>query len=388
MHATRTPVLASGRRSVLRAFGLAALAASVAGSYAPRAFAVVETVKVGVILPLTGQTANFGQDSLNGLKLALEKDTQAPKLDIVVEDTLGTPAGSATAVNKLISSDKVNVIIGEVASSNTIAASSPAQNAKIPLMTHASTNDTITKGKDFISRICFIDSFQGEVMAKFGQDNLKAKTAVILVDSDSDYSRGLRDSFKAAFTKMGGKVVEEISYSQKDTDFKSQLMKVRKAKPDVVFLPGYYTQVGAILRQSNELKIKAKYLGTDGWSGEDLFKIAGPEAVKGHYVSNHFAADDKDPKVQAFVKEYTAKYGKPPSDMAALGYDAAMVVKDAVRRAGSNDPAKIKEAINGTKNFTGITGTISLDSNRNAVKSAVITETTPSGFQFFAKVNP
>jgi branched-chain amino acid transport system substrate-binding protein len=376
----RRPFLALG------ALSLAALA--VAGLSLPgSAFAVVNSVKVGAILPLTGQTANFGQDTLNGLKLALEKDTSMPKVELVVEDTLGTPAGSATAVNKLISTDKVSVIIGEVASSNTIAASAPAQNAKIPLMTHASTNDSITKGKDFISRICFIDSFQGEVMAKFAKGELKAKTAVILVDSDSDYSRGLRDSFKAAFTKEGGKVVEEISYSQKDTDFKAQLMKVRKENPDVVFLPGYYTQVGAILRQSAELKIKSKYLGTDGWSGEDLFKIAGP-ASAGHYVSNHFVADDKDPKVQAFAKEYQAKYGKVPSDMAALGYDAAYFIKNAVRTADSSDPTKIKDAINGTKNFQGITGTISLDANRNAIKSAVVTKTTTTGFVFHARVNP
>ena len=375
---------ALSRRKVA-ALSLAFLGLS--ASFALPAWAVVQSAKVGVILPLTGQTANFGQDSLNGLKLALESNTTGPKLEIVVEDTLGTPAGSASAVNKLISSDKVNVIIGEVSSSNTIAASSPAQTNKIPLITHASTNDTITKGKDFVSRICFIDSFQGQVMAKFANTELKAKTAVILVDSDSDYSRGLRDSFRAAFTATGGKIIDEISYSQKDTDFKSQLMKVRKAKPDVVFLPGYYTQVGSILRQSAELKITSKYLGTDGWSGEDLFKIAG-KAAAGHYVSNHFVADDKDPKVQAFVKEYQTKYGKVPSDMAALGYDVANFVKNAVKVADSSDPSKIRDAINGTKNFEGITGRISLDANRNAVKSAVITRTTETGFLFHARVNP
>jgi branched-chain amino acid transport system substrate-binding protein len=373
-----------GRRSLFQVLGFGL--ALVGAGFAP-AWAVVGNAKVGVILPLTGKTANFGQDSLNGLKLALEKDSTGPKLEIVVEDTLGTPAGSASAVNKLISRDKVNVIVGEVASSNTIAASAPAQTQKVPLITHASTNDSITKGKDFISRICFIDSFQGEVMAKFGHGELKAKTAVILVDSDSDYSRGLRDSFKAAFTKLGGKISDEISYSQNDTDFKAQLMKVRRAKPDVVFLPGYYSQVGAILRQSSELKITAQFLGTDGWSGEDLFKIAG-KASAGHYVSNHFVADDKDPQVQAFVKEYQAKYGKVPSDMAALGYDAAMFVKNAVRVADSTESTKIRDAINSTKDFQGITGRISLDANRNAVKSAVITKTTDSGFIYHTRVNP
>ena len=352
------------------------------------AFAVVNNVKVGVILPMTGQTATFGQESLNGLKLALEKaEKNPPTLNLVVEDTQGTPSGSAAAVNKLITSDKVSVIIGEVASSNTIAASSAAQNSKIPLMTHASTNDTITNGKDYVSRICFVDSFQGQVMAKFAAQDLKAKKAVILVDSDSDYSRGLRDSFSKAFVAAGGKISAEVSYSQKDTDFKSQLTKVRKEKADVVFIPGYYTQVGSILRQASELKITAKILGTDGWDSPDLFKIAG-KASAGHYVSSHFAPDDTDPRVQTFVKEYKAKYNATPGAMAALGYDAGMFMKNAVKVADSSDSAKIKDAINGTKNFAGITGNITLDSNRNAIKSAVITQTTETGFKFYSRVNP
>ena len=364
--------------------GFLASAALLPGS----ALAVVNNVKVGVILPMTGQTATFGQESLNGLKLALEKtEKNPPTLNLVVEDTQGTPSGSAGAVNKLITSDKVSVIIGEVASSNTIAASSAAQNSKIPLMTHASTNDTITNGKDYVSRICFVDSFQGQVMAKFAIGDLKAKKAVILVDSDSDYSRGLRDSFSKAFIAAGGKISAEVSYSQKDTDFKTQLTKVRKEKPDVVFIPGYYTQVGSILRQASELKITAKILGTDGWDSPDLFKIAG-KAAAGHYVSSHFAPDDTDARVQAFVKEYKAKYNTTPGAMAALGYDAGMFMKNAVKVADSSEPAKIKDAINATKNFDGITGNISLDTNRNAVKSAVITQTTDSGFKFYSRVNP
>ena len=350
----------------------------------------VKEVKVGVILPLTGATATFGQESLNGLKLALEQSAkEAPQLKMQVEDTQGTPAGAAAAVNKLISTDKVAVIIGEVASSNTIAASTAAQSAQIPLMTHASTNDAITIGKDFISRICFVDSFQGAVMAKFAAGELKAKTAAVLVDSDSYYSRGLRDSFVATFKEAGGKIDDKlvISYSQKDRDFKTQLMKLRRAKPDVVFVPGYYTQVGAILRQAKELKLKAKFLGTDGWDSPDLFKIAG-DAAAGHYVSSHFAADDTDPRVKQFVQEYKARNKENPGAMAALGYDAGFFMKEAVKKAGSNNPLKIRDAISAMKDFDGITGKITLDKNRNAVKPAVIVMTTEKEFKFFSRVNP
>lgn len=355
------------------------------------AHAAVSEVKVGVILPLTGDKATFGQESLNGLKLALEKaGKDAPQVQLKVEDTQGTPSGSAAAVNKLISTDRVNVIIGEVASSNTIAASTAAQSAKIPLMTHASTNDTITVGKDFISRICFVDSFQGAVMAKFAVTTLKAKTAAILVDSDSDYSRGLRDSFKKAFAAAGGSIKDDlvISYSQKDRDFKTQLIKVRKAAPDVVFIPGYYTQVGSILRQAKELKLNTKFLGTDGWDSPDLFKIAGPAAAAGHYVSSHFAADDTDPRVQEFVREYKTRNKENPGAMAALGYDAGFFMRAAIKKANSNDPSKIRDAIAGMKNFDGITGNITLDGNRNAVKPAVIVQTTEKEFKFLQRVNP
>jgi branched-chain amino acid transport system substrate-binding protein len=377
------------RRVVLSALSFAVCSAGL--GLVPVAFAAVSEVKVGVILPLTGDKATFGQESLNGLKLALEKaGKDSPKLDLKVEDTQGTPSGSAAAVNKLISTDKVNVIIGEVASSNTIAASTAAQSAKIPLMTHASTNDTITQGKDFISRICFVDSFQGAVMAKFAATTLKAKTAAILVDSDSDYSRGLRDSFKSAFVAAGGKIKDDlvISYSQKDRDFKTQLIKVRRALPDVVFIPGYYTQVGSILRQAKELKLNTKFLGTDGWDSPKLFEIAGPAAAAGHYVSSHFAADDTDPRVQEFVKEYRARNKENPGAMAALGYDAGFFMRAAVKKAGSNEPSKIRDAISAMKNFDGITGTITLDTNRNAVKPAVIVQTTEKDFKFLTRVNP
>jgi branched-chain amino acid transport system substrate-binding protein len=347
-----------------------------------------KTVKVGVILPLTGQLATFGKESLNGLNLALEQTKgSGSTIELFVEDTRSTVTDSAAAINKLITSDKVAVVIGEVASSNTIAATSAAESNKIPLMTHASTNDSITTGKSYVSRICFVDSFQGQVMAKFAAADLKAKTAAILLDSDSDYSRGLRDSFSKAFQELGGKVSVEVSYSQKDTDFKAQLGKVRRSKPDVVFVPGYYTQVGAILRQAKELGIKATFLGTDGWDSPAFFEIAG-DAAAGHYLSNHFAPDDTDAKVQKFVTEYKAKYGSVPGAMAALAYDAGFFMRDVLKRTATGSSEEIKNAISGTKGFEGLTGTITLDDNRNAIKAAVILKTTKTGNTFFKRVNP
>lgn len=371
-----------GRRLFLKALSCVAVL-----GLSSAAFAADKAVQVGVILPMTGDAATFGEESLNGLKLAVEKlGKDAPKIELIVEDTQGTPKGSAAAINKLITTNKVQVVIGEVKSTDTIAASAAAEEAKVPLLTHASTNDSITLGKKFVSRICFVDSFQGQVMARFALDTLHAKTAIILVDSDQDYSRGLRDSFKAAFEKSA-KILAEVSYSTKDTDYTAQLSKVRKLKPDVVFIPGYYSNVGAILRQAKELHITAKMLGADGWDSPDLFKIAG-KASPGHYISSHFAPDDTDPKVQAFVKEYKAKYKVLPGAMAALGYDAGMFIHSALKKAGSSDPVKIQEAISATKNFPGITGNITLDGNRNAVKPAVILETTMTGYKFKARVNP
>jgi branched-chain amino acid transport system substrate-binding protein len=224
-------------------------------------------------------------------------------------------------------------------------------------------------------------------MAKFAVDDLKAKTAVVLMDSDSDYSRGLRESFAKAFEKAGGKVTSVVSYSQKDTDFKAQLGKVRKEKVDVVFVPGYYTQVGAILRQAKELGIKSTFLGTDGWDSPAFFEIAG-DAAAGHYLSNHFAPDDTDPKVQKFVTEYKAKFGSVPGAMAALAYDAGHLMRDVIKRSAKATPETIKDAINGTKDFEGLTGRITLDENRNAIKSAVILKTTKTGNTFFKRVNP
>jgi branched-chain amino acid transport system substrate-binding protein len=371
------------------AFCIATLAATLV---AQSASAAVKTVKMGAFFPMSGNTATFGEESVNGLKMAVDEINaqKGPvKLTYILEDEKSEVTDSANAAKKLINVDKVDILVGSVASSNTNAAAPIAQAAHIPLLTPASTNVNVTQKGEYISRICFIDDFQGTAMAKFAHDDLKAKKAALVIDSTSDYSMGLGSSFKDAFKKLGGEVVVEVSYAQKDQDFSSQLTKIRTRKPDVIFVPGYYTEVGNMIRQAKTLGIHAPFLGGDGWSSPELFELAG-DAIVGNYYSSHFSPDDPDPKVQNFVKKYKARYKSAPSDMSALGYDAAYVIADAAKRAkgAKLTPVALKDAINSTKGFPGVTGTITLDKNRNASKPLVILQTQRHTSRFFKRVNP
>ncbi|WP_164848287.1 ABC transporter substrate-binding protein [Halobacteriovorax sp. HLS] len=348
-------------------------------------------VTIGAVFPLTGPIATYGQESVNGIKLALKKINKDNKVKIklIVEDNKGEPQESANAVKKLISGDRVNAIIGSVASSNTLAGAPIAQNAKVPLMTPASTNEKVTQTGDYISRTCFTDAFQGVVMAKFAYENLGKKKVAVIIDNSSDYSKGLSKIFKEKFTSMGGKLAadRDFAYVQKDTDFRTLLRKVKRTKPDVVFLPGYYTEVGLILKQARQLGLNVPFLGGDGWDSPKLQELAGP-AVSGNYISSHFSAEDKDPMVQSFVKEYVAAYGQKPGAMAALGYDGILVMADAISKAKSLKNSDIQASLLATKGFVGVTGSITIDKDRNAQKSAVVLETTPAGNIFNTKVNP
>jgi branched-chain amino acid transport system substrate-binding protein len=350
-------------------------------------------IRIGAVFPMTGPIATYGQESVNGIKLALKKinaeGIKGKKISLVIEDNKGEPSESANAVRKLIDIDKVSVVVGSVASSNTLAGAPIAQKAHIPMMTPASTNEKVTQTGDFISRTCFTDNFQGVVMAKFAFETLKKATAAIIIDNASDYSKGLALVFKTEFIKLGGKIIDtEFTYTQKDTDFRSLLTKVKRSKPDVIFLPGYYTEVGLMLKQARQMGMNLPFLGGDGWDSPKLQELAGVEGVKGNYISSHFSADDKDPQVQNFVKEYMKTYGQKPGAMAALGYDGMLVMADALRRASGFDSNAIKASINSTAGFVGITGAITIDSNRNARKSAVVLETTAEGMAFKQKVAP
>lgn len=347
-----------------------------------------DKIKIGAVLPISGGIATFGQENANGIKLALSK-LKNKNIEMIIEDDKSEAIEATNAIRKLINVDKVSLVIGEVTSSNTLAMGPIAQEAKIPLFSPAATNAKVTMVGNFVSRACFTDDFQGVVMARFAVNTLKKKNGLILIDNSSDYSKGLAKSFQDEFLKLGGKLVskEELTYVQKDMDFQSILRKIKRANPDVIFLPGYYAEVGLIIKQARSLGINAPFLGGDGWDSPDLFKIGG-NAMKGNYISSHFAPDDKDPKVQAFVKDYEKAYGQKPGAMAALGYDSIGIVADSITRAKSSKPADLNAAILATKNFSGVTGSITIDENRNSKKAAVVLESTATGFVFSKKVNP
>lgn len=345
-----------------------------------------DTIRVGVYGDLTGQTSSFGQSTKNGIELAVEEINNAggingKKIQLIVEDDQGRPEQAKTVVSKLINQDRVHAVLGEVASTNSLAAAPVAQEAKIPMITPSSTNPKVTEVGDYISRVCFIDPFQGSVMAKFASNTLKAKTAAILGDVNSDYSKGLTQFFEEEFTRLGGKVVAKEAYTQTDPDFKGQLTKIRNLNPDVIYVPGYYGQVGIIAKQARELDMNMPLLGGDGWDSPELWKLGGA-ALKNTYISNHYSAENPAPEIQNFVKAYKAKFNVEPDSLAALAYDAAKVLADAIKRAGGTDSAKLKDAINATKGFAGVTGQITIDSGRNAVKPAVVLELDPAAAKF------
>src|SRR5215210_4010323 len=335
-------------------------------------------IKVGVYGDLSGQTSSFGQSTKNGAQMAADEinargGINGRQVQLIHEDDQGEPGKAATVVAKLINQDQVRAIIGEVASSNSLAAAPKAQEGKVPMITPSSTNPKVTQVGDYIFRVCFTDDFQGAVAAKFAANTLKAKKAAILGDFNSDYSKGMTQYFVQEFTGSGGQIVVQQSYTQTDADFKGQLTNIRAAAPDVIFVPGYYGQVGVIAKQAKELGITAPLLGGDGWDSPKLFELGGA-ALDGAYMVNHYSTDDPSPAVQKFVAAYKAKYGVVPDAIAALGYDAMNVLADAIKRAGGTDSAKLRDALAQTKGFAGVTGSISLNAGRDAVKPAVVFE--------------
>ncbi len=331
---------------------------------------------VGYYGDLTGRTASFGTSTKNGVEMAADEINKAGgvmgrPVRVIVEDDQGEPNKAATVVSKLVNQDKVHAVLGEVASSNSLAAAPKAQEARVPMISPSSTNPNVTQVGDYIFRVCFIDPFQGDVMAKFAAKNLNAKRAAILYDFNADYSRGLREFFTRSFKGLGGEIVAEQSYTQGDRDFSGQLTQIRAANPDVIYVPGYYGEVGVISNQSKQLGIKAPLLGGDGWDSPQLWELGGA-SLDGNYISNHYSVDDPSPAIQKFVADYKARYNILPDALAALGYDSMKVLADAITRAGGTDSVKLREAIAQTKNYAGVTGSISIDKDRNAVKPAVV----------------
>ena len=350
-----------------------ATAASGSASVAPQ----TGPIKIGHYASLTGEEATFGISTDNGVKLAMEERNAAGgikgrpiELKTLDDGSKATEAGNVVA--RLVNEDQVVALIGEVASSASIAGGKVAQDRGVPMISPSSTNKLVTKGRDMVSRVCFLDEFQGYVVAKFAVDN-KMKNVAILYDQAAAYSKGLAETFQTEIQALGGKITTKQAYKKGDPDVSAQLQTIKTSGIDAVFLPGYYTDVGNIIRQARKLGITQPFLGGDGWDSSALAKIGG-EAVEGSYYSNHYSFDEQRPEVQEFVTKYKAKYGEVPDGLAALGYDAARVLFDAMERAPSLNGRDLAATIAATKDFPGVTGKITLDANRDAVKKAVVVQ--------------
>ena len=348
-------------------------------------------IPIGQFASLTGAQATFGQSTDHGVQLALEEINAAggvlgQPLRVITKDNQSKPGETSTAVRELITRDKVVALIGEVASGRSLEAAPIAQRSGIPMISPASTNEKVTETGDHIFRVCFIDPFQGTVCAKFAR-KLGATKAAILVDVSKDYSLGLAKSFKAEFAKEGGVITGEQSYSGGDKDFSSQLTAIKANNPQVIFLPAYYTEAPLIIRQARQLGITVPFIGGDGWDSPELVSVGGA-SVEGCYFSNHFSNQSTDPQVVAFVDAYRRKYGVDPDAMVALGYDALKLLSDAMKRAGTTDPAKVNAAIAATKDFPGVTGRITLDEHRNPNKPAVMLRVKDGKFSYVETVAP
>ncbi len=333
-------------------------------------------IPIGEYSAMTGTTATFGQSTHRGLMMAVDEINAAGgvlgrKIRLLTEDTQSKPEEAATAVTKLISRDGVKAVIGEVSSSRSLAAAPICQANNIPMVSNASTNPEVTKKGDYIFRVCYIDPFQGEVMARFVYTTLGLRKVAILKDIKNDYSIGLAQYFEETFLKLGGEVVATQAYSEGDIDFKAQLTALKGAEPEAVIVPGYYTEAALVVKQARELNMTMPFVGGDGWDSAKLVEIGGA-SMNNTYFSTAYTADDPDSVVQNFVKKYTTRYNDKPDAFAALGYDAGLILFDAIRRAGSVEGAKIRDALAATRDFRGVTGTITIDRDRNARKPIVI----------------
>jgi branched-chain amino acid transport system substrate-binding protein len=356
-------------------------------------------IKIGSNFEMSGASATFGQSSVNGIKLAFKEinakgGVLGKQLKLIEADNKSEPGESTVAATKLITQDKVVAVLGSVASSDTLAAAPVAMENKIPLLSPTSTNPKVTvdkdtgKVKDYVFRVCFIDPFQGEVAANFVQNELKAKSAAVFIDQKSDYSQGLAEVFIDIFKRNGGTITTQEKYvAAQDKDFKATLTKIKSTNPDVIFIPGYYQEVGLIAKQARDMGLNVPLVGGDGWDSSDLVKIAGKEALNNTYFVNHVATDD--PAVKEFVENYKKEYNQDPDALAVLAYDAAYVIADAIKTAGDTNGDKIKTALENLKDFNALSGKTSIDpKTHNPIKSAVILEIKDGKNIFKAKIEP
>jgi branched-chain amino acid transport system substrate-binding protein len=351
-----------------------------------------DAIKIGEFGSLTGDNASYGVSQNQGIQMAVDEINNSggvlgKKIDLTVEDNQTKQGQTTTIVRKLISQDHVVALLGEVASSKTLEAAPVAQEAKIPLIATGATNPKVTQVGDYVFRVCFIDDFQAIVIARFVLEKLHKTKVAFLTDVKQDYSVGLTQFARDYLQKNGGQVVKEQSYSSGDKDFRAQLTDIKSVNPDVILITGYYPEVSLIIREARQLGIKAAFAGGDGWDGASLIPVGG-KAIEGSYFSNHFSTEDKSPAVQQFVEKYRKKYNKLPDAFAGLGYDSVNLLADAIKRAGSTDPEKLRDAIAETKDFPGVTGKITINAERNANKSAVIITIKNGALHYFETIEP
>jgi branched-chain amino acid transport system substrate-binding protein len=352
-----------------------------------------DEILIGEYGSLTGPNATFGISSTNGLKLAVEELNNSggllgKKVKLITYDDQGKPSEAQTVVQRLIKNDNVVAVIGEVASSNSKAGAPICQQSKIPMISPASTNPEVTAIGDYIFRVCFIDPFQATVVSKFILNTLKLKKVALLKDVKNAYSTGLSDFFEKEFKNMGGEIVEVQSFSAGDKDFKAQLTSLKAKNPEAIFIPAYYTDVNLISIQAREIGLTCPLIGSDGWESEKLTEGKAKDALEGCYFSTHVSTENPDPKIQEFIKKYKAKYNAMPDAMAFLAYDAGLILFEAIKKAGVTDPEKVKNELAKIKDFSGVTGKISINEQRNAVKPAVILEIKGGEFKFKETVQP
>ncbi len=354
-------------------------------------------IKIGLVAPLTGDVKTFGESTKNGFLLAIEEvnaqgGINGKQIKTFIQDDKNDPTEAQNAGSKLINQDGVKLIIGSVSSKCSIPLAQTCQDASAVMITPTSTNPKVTirddgSRKDFVFRACFIDPFQGKVAAKFALENLKAKTTAILYDVGNDYVKGLAEFYRDNFTQGGGEVVVYESYQKDDTDFSALLTKIKQADPDILYIPDYYNKVGLIAKQARQLGINAILMGGDGWDSPEMLKIAG-DAIVGGYFTNHYSPNDPRPEVQEWVKKYLAKYGSNPDALATLGYDATCLLLEAIKKANSDNPVKVKEALQGIKDFKGVSGEITFDEYGNPVKKITILRYTKTGQEFIIRIIP
>jgi branched-chain amino acid transport system substrate-binding protein len=355
-----------------------------------------DRILLGHVGSLTGNEATFGDSTDKGIRLAVEEvnrrgGIRGKPLEVKTYDDQGKPEEAAIASTRLILQDDVAVLLGEVASSRSLAMAPIADRNRVPMITPSSTNPRVTKEngrtRPYVFRVCFIDPFQGTVMAKFAREKLDVKKVAVLRDVSNDYSVGLADYFLSKFKELGGIIVDDQSYKSNDQDFKAQLTAMKTKAPEAIYVPGYYTDVALIARQARELGIKAALMGGDGWDSPRLFEIGG-KALEGSYFSNHYSHEDPSPRIQEFVTRYKERFGNVPDGLAATGYDAGRIAADAMARAKDLSGEAIRDALAATKDYPGVTGVISIDADHNAVKPAVVLQIKNGAGHYVTTIHP